>query len=113
MIYVLQRIAAPDYGDYCGFVVRADTAEFARCAVYEHLCKVALKDLKELDAVRRNGAELSTRDGTPTIPYQSTPEDRIQVCIPHEEWLRPGDTTCVLVPQDGNNEVIMVDYLNG
>lgn len=98
MIYVLKRIGVPDYGDYCGFVVRADTKALARKFVYNYLCKDTLRQQGESDEIRNR---------------PSTEEEQRLACAAHAEWLRTEDVSCVNVYEEGDTEIILIDHLDG
>lgn len=108
MIYKLDRIARADYGDYRGFVVRAESEDVARRIVYESLTKDELNHQEEIARIRTQSPMNKSGE-----VFQVTEQDQRYARNVHTMWLRPEETTCVLIPTIGTDEVIISDFLNG
>ena len=101
MLYPLKRIAQPSYGDDVGFLVRARCPQDARRVVYDELLS---EDLARINDPTYAGGRR---------PPHLIEMDRSNARTRNAMWLDPNQSTCVELSQDGPEEIILVDHLNG
>ena len=104
MLYLLKRIEQPRYGDDVGFVVRACTTEDARRFVHGKLLDEELARINDSCKLTLAGGQR---------PPHLLEMDRNNARNGLVLWLDPNQSTCVGLPPDGPEEIILSDHLNG
>lgn len=108
MLFLIKRIAGADYGEYQGFVVCAASEEAARRFVHDQMVADEFAHLEKLAQTRT--ASFMNKDKT---VFSVTEEER-QNARDHETvWLRSDQSSCSMIPIDGDNEIILADFNNG